>query len=288
MGYQVKWVEEHLGVTRKALIGFEKKKLMPENKGGLYREYTEEDIDRIWIIRLLQGMGYTLNEIKHISEDEEFDFETSLGKKIKQLEKKKEDVEHHLGYAKYIKMSGRVPTRPREMGSVKFEDFQENAYEKLNLNTMPNGDAMYQMIEQITTTKDVDSDVILEACEGMLQIFEKMEMNEEHIYIQSILPKQIVKRQSLGASHPEVQLIVKMIYESLLSINEDFKEMTEKQFARFFSSNYMGGDVAVIYEKDFGKDGCAFIAEAYAIFGGFKDYEAMIEEECNYGKMSSK
>ena len=104
MGYQVKWVEEHLGVTRKALIGFEKKKLMPENKGGLYREYTEEDIDRIWIIRLLQGMGYTLNEIKQISEDEEFDFEMSLGKKIKQLEKKKEDVERHLGYAKYIKI----------------------------------------------------------------------------------------------------------------------------------------------------------------------------------------
>ena len=31
MGYKVKWVEEHLGVSRKALRGFEKAGLMPKN-----------------------------------------------------------------------------------------------------------------------------------------------------------------------------------------------------------------------------------------------------------------
>lgn len=32
-GYKVKWVEDNLGVTRKALRGFEKAGLMPKNTG---------------------------------------------------------------------------------------------------------------------------------------------------------------------------------------------------------------------------------------------------------------
>lgn len=63
MGYKVKWVEENLGVSRKALRNFEKHGLMPANEGGGYRDYSDEDIERIWAIRLFQGMGYTLKEL---------------------------------------------------------------------------------------------------------------------------------------------------------------------------------------------------------------------------------
>ena len=65
MGYRVKWVEENLGVSRKALRIFEEKGLMPKNYGE-YRDYSEEDIGRIWTIRVLQGMGFTLSEINNI------------------------------------------------------------------------------------------------------------------------------------------------------------------------------------------------------------------------------
>ncbi len=37
----------------------------PENKGGQYRDYDDDDIDRIWTIRVLQGMGYSIKEICH-------------------------------------------------------------------------------------------------------------------------------------------------------------------------------------------------------------------------------
>lgn len=63
MGYKVKWVEDNLGVTRKALRGFEEAGLMLKNQGRQYRDYDEDDIDRIWTIRVLQGMGYKLKEI---------------------------------------------------------------------------------------------------------------------------------------------------------------------------------------------------------------------------------
>ena len=62
MGYKVKWVEDNLGVSHKALRNFEKLGLMPANGGG-YRDYSDEDIERIWKIRLLQEIGYSLKEI---------------------------------------------------------------------------------------------------------------------------------------------------------------------------------------------------------------------------------
>lgn len=88
MGYKVKWVEENLGVSRKALRNFEAKGLMPKNDGG-YRDYSDVDIDRIWTIRILQGMGYTLTEIVNMTNDETFDFDSSIQTKVKELEKKK-------------------------------------------------------------------------------------------------------------------------------------------------------------------------------------------------------
>ncbi len=59
MGYKVKWVEENLGVSRKALRNFEKHGLMPANEGGAYRDYSDEDIERIWAIRLFQILYLT-------------------------------------------------------------------------------------------------------------------------------------------------------------------------------------------------------------------------------------
>ena len=133
LGYKVKWVEDNLGVTRKALRVFEKAGLMPENKGGQYRDYDDDDIDRIWTIRVLQGMGYSIKEIYDMVDDDGFDFDTSISQKIEQLEEKKIELERHLGYAKTIKLTGRFPSRPKKMGEVKFEDFQNNAIERWNI-----------------------------------------------------------------------------------------------------------------------------------------------------------
>ena len=89
LGYKVKWVEDNLGITRKALRVFVKAGLMPENKGGQYRDYDDDDIDRIWTIRVLQGMGYSIKEICDMVSDDEFDFDTSISQKVEQLEEKK-------------------------------------------------------------------------------------------------------------------------------------------------------------------------------------------------------
>ena len=47
MGYSVKWVDEHLGITRDMLRYYEKEKLLPvaetRNPTNKYRDYSEED-----------------------------------------------------------------------------------------------------------------------------------------------------------------------------------------------------------------------------------------------------
>lgn len=152
MGYKVKWVEDHIGVSRKALRGFEKEGLMPENINKQHREYDDDDIDRIWAIRVMQGMGYT---VKEIAKDETFDFESSLGIKINELEGKKKKVERHIGYAKTIKLTGRFPARPKKMGEIKFEEFQEKALEGWNIIDDPQA-TEYQKVVETLLSKEPD------------------------------------------------------------------------------------------------------------------------------------
>ena len=147
MGYKVKWVEDNLGVTRKALRVFEEAGLMPENKNRQYRNYNEDDLDRIWMIRVLQGMGYSIKEIVNMVSDDEFDFDVSISQKIVQLEEKKAELERHLGYAKTIKFTGRFPLRPKKMGDIKFNDFQKHAIEGWNIYSDPRGEAYVQLVD---------------------------------------------------------------------------------------------------------------------------------------------
>ena len=213
MGYKVKWVEDNLGVTRKALRVFEKAGLMPENKGRQYRDYDDDDIDRIWMIRVLQGMGYSIKEIVAMVSDEEFDFDTSISQKVVQLEEKMVELERHLGYAKTIKFTGRFPSRPKRMGDVKFEDFQNNAIDRWNIYGDPQGEVYAQLAETILSkpTEEWETSDL----GRMISVLEMIKtMDTDLLIAEHVLPKAICKRKTLGANHPDVQLMVKLIFEN--------------------------------------------------------------------------
>lgn len=287
MGYKVKWVEDNLGITRKALRGFENAGLMPKNgackyESGKYRDYTEDDIDRLWAIRVMQGMGYTLKEIAQMISDETFDFDNSIAEKIKELEKEKAKLEQHLGYAKTIKMTGRFPSRPAKMGEIKFEEFQQQSIEGWNITDDPEA-LEYQKIAETLLSKSPEE---FESTDlgRMIAFFEKLAtMDTDKLLIEHVLPKAIVKRKELGPNHPDVQLLLKLIYENQNSFIKD-QAMTKKQFSRFYSSSYLCGDIAKMKSGDFTEDECLFVAEATAIFGGYENYDALLEEEAKYGR----
>ena len=286
MGYKVKWVEEHLGVTRKALRVFEKAGLMPENKDGKYRDYDDDDLDRIWTIRVLQGMGYSLKEITTMVSDAEFDFDTSISQKVAQLEEKIVELERHLGYAKTIKLTGCFPLRPNKMGEIKCDEFQKEAIEKWNVSGDPQGEAYAKLAETILSkpTEEWDNSDL----GRMFSVLEMIKtMDPDLLLAESVLPKAICKRKALGANHPDIQLMVKLIYESQNALYKSqgmADEMTKKQFSRIYSSSYLAGDVAKLKTSEFSKEDCEFIVEAVSIFGDYKNFDELIEEGLRHGR----
>lgn len=286
MGYKVKWVEDHLGVSRKALRGFEEAGLMPPNEAGKYRDYDDDDLDRIWAIRLLQGMGFTLKDIAsfiaQLENDDDFVFENTLAQKIEELEKKKQKIERHLGYARTIKLTGRFPARPAQMGEMKFDDFQEKALEGWNLANDPQA-AEYQKLAEAFLTKPQEEIDNSDLGRLLVMLEHMASMDTSFLMAQHVLPAEIAKRKDLGANHPEIQLLVKMLYDSIRTIDQ-LGDMSAAQFARFFSSSYFSGDVAKMASQRFCKEEAEFIAEALSIFGGFESYDALLEEEARYGR----
>ena len=260
--------------------------IMPKNKDSQYRDYDDDDIDRIWTIRILQGMGYTIKEIVNMVRDEEYDFDDSIAKKVSQLEAEKKKLERHLGYARAIKLTGRFPSRPKEMGKVRCEDFQNNAIEKWNILNDPQEEFYANLAE---TMLDKPPEEWENSDLGrMFSVIEKIKnIDIDVLLVEYVLPKAICKRKELGAGHPDIQFMVKLIYENqnALGIAYDMNEkMTIRQFARFYSSSYLAGDVARLKANDYSKDDCEFIAEAVSVFGGYKSHDELVETELRYGR----
>jgi len=286
MGYNVKWVEDNLGITRKALKGYEQHGLMPKNMNKKARNYDDDDLNRIWGIRVLQGMGYTLKEISLMIQKEDFDFEQSLGAKIEELEVKRRKLEQHLGYAKTIKFTGRFPCRPNTMGEVQFDEFHKQSLEKWNMENDPRTEE-YQKIAETFLEKTPEE---LENTDlgRMLFIMERaLTIGVDTMLIEYVLPKVIARKVECGVAHPEVQLMVKMLYENMKTINQ-VEDMSVKEFARIVSTSFMSGDISKIKTNNLSKKESEFIAGAIAYFGGYETYEALVEEEYGYGHREEK
>ena len=137
LGYRVKWVEDNLGITRDALRYLEKQGVLPKNKDKKPREYDDDDIHSLWMIRVLQGIGYSVHEIVDMAEDDGKSIDVTTGDKISKLEKVQKKIDLFLGYAKMIKLTGRFPAMPKDMGSVKFDDFYRKSINEWNAKDFP-------------------------------------------------------------------------------------------------------------------------------------------------------
>lgn len=284
MGYKVKWVEDNLGISRKALRGFERMGLMPKNEDRQHRDYSEEDIERIWAIRVMQGIGFSLKEIYDMTNDEGFDFKEALAEKAKQLEQDKLEIERHLGYAKNIKATGIFPSFPKDMGTVRFKEFKERALNEWNINNDPEGERFLAIADMVQKKPPEEwGDMDIGRFFAFLEDFELPKANIKKSMNDNTLIRGITNRITLGASNPEVQLLVKMIYENR---TPELEKMTPQQFARLYSSGFIAGDIARLFERNYGKEGCVFIADAVAIFGGYTDYNTMQSQklEVRHGK----
>lgn len=270
MGHSVKWVTDNLGITRDMLRYYEKEKLLPANPANKYRDYSDGDIDRIWGIKLLIGIGFSAKEIYALMNDPEFDFDTAIAKKVAELERKHDENVLYLEFAKSIKFMGRVPTTPK-VGSVRFDDFLAYVHENWNFYDDPRSAPFMEIADMLISKEPQEwspDDV-----ESILDMLESLNTEEMmHAYVLHGYYQVISDMRELGHTSDTVQRVVRLLHEYLVSHNREPEldgQITPQFIAKYTAPFFLGGDVAAQYEHNYGKEGCLFIAQALAYYGGY-------------------
>lgn len=264
MSYSIKWVKENLGITLKAIRYYEDEGLIPKNIKGKRREYNEDELNRLWSIKILIGIGYTAKEIReNIMNNLKFNFYESISEKIEELEKKSRDCQLYLNFAKTIKLTGRIPTT--ELGSMKFDDFIKYSRENWDFfsdeTLIPGIEKIFLKEHQEMNKNDLEK--ISEQIEsfGIENMYRALSI-QAYLYIISGL-------KNLKPNHPLVELAVMTFYkyvsENHILLGFD-RPMTISEFVKYFNPSSFEGDIGIMNERNFGKDGVLFISEALANF----------------------
>lgn len=274
MGYSTKWVKENLGITLDMIRYYENEKLLPkkESRNPLnnYRDYSDKDIERIWGIKLLIGVGFTAKEIYSLMNDADFDFNAAIAKKVEELERKHDEILIHLEFAKSIKLLGRVPNTAK-IGSVKFNDYLEYVHKNWNFYDDPRTapfmktvDALVSNVPQEWSPADV---------ERIFELFKNSDVEEMmHAYALNGYYQVISDMKDIGYDSDIVQRVVRLLHEYIVSHNAEPDldgKITPQFFAKYTAPFFLEGDIAIQYEKSYGKEGCLFIARALAFYGGY-------------------
>lgn len=107
MKYKVKWIEDHMGITRNMIRRYEKKGVISKNEEGKDREFGEDELIQLWNIRVLVSLGFTLDEVKEILDGNDLNAITE--KKLKQLHEECRDLTGKINFLNIVKMTGKIP-----------------------------------------------------------------------------------------------------------------------------------------------------------------------------------
>lgn len=263
MGYSIKWLSDNLGITRDMIRHYEKAKLIPANTENKYRNYSDEEIERIWGIKLLIEIGFSTKEIYALMHDPEFDFDTAIAKKVKKLEQEYDKMSHCLGFAKTIKMTGRIPTTSK-IGSIRFDDFIAIVRENWDIYNDPHTVSLMKKEDEYLSKSLKEEQSIW----GEIENFD----TRKRIYACALLGYfQIISdMKEFTYDSDVVQKVVRLLHEYMNAQPEFEGKITPQFIARDTASLFVAGDVSKDYEKIYGKEGCQFIAQALAYYGGYK------------------
>lgn len=78
--------------------------------------------------------------------------------------------------------------------------------------------------------------------------------------------------RELEYSSETVQRVVALLHRYLVDHNTEPEldgKITPQFVAKYTAPFFLEGDVATLHERNYGKDGCLFIAQALAFYGGY-------------------
>lgn len=265
MGKKVKWVQDNLGITRSALRVYESKGLLPPNEKGGYRDYDEDDLHRLWTIKELQGLGYSLAEIGVMLESDEFDFHAAMAEKVRELEERQAELDVLVSYAKMVRMIGKLPSS-EELGTVTFQQHHEKAMQQYSTKELPSG--IEGFIDEMAKGPDsADTDKLLQSLHEFASEYKESPEDREYNASFIVYESDLVRRADRSASDQEVQMIVKLLFEAMKrhgKLRGD--ELTVHVFAEAMETAYESGDIGRLEKSRLGDQGCRFLVEAVKEF----------------------
>lgn len=287
MKYTIKWIEENLGITRKTIRNYEEKGLLSSkasrNPTNNYREYDDDDIDRIWGIKTLQGIGYSLSEIHDLIENPETDLYKSISAKVVDLEKKRDEITSYIEFASTIKLTGTVPS-VKKLGSMKFSDFMEYSRKNWSIRENPciedfmdATNSLQELKSHELTKHDIDRlESIANQINHVIDLFGNPEKIQP-LYMMNAYYEILARMQSLDPHSQPVQIVVEQLFhftEETIIKSEKKERFTPNFFARYTVPLFLkGSDLGSLNNEKYGPKGAEFIAKAIAFFGGYKSPE---------------
>ena len=166
-------------------------------------------------------------------------------------------------------MTGRIPNTT-QIGKMKFDDFIEYARQNWNAFNDSQGEKYMALVDTIMDkpTEEWDNTDL----QRLMDFYGEIEP-EQLVYMQTVAGyyRVIVDMMPLGYTHEAVQSVVNCLYEYMLkSIEQQNQEtFTRLYFADHTVSSFIESGFAVMNERNYGKDGCLFIAKALAHYGGY-------------------
>ena len=218
MKYGTKWILENLGIKLSTIRHYEDMGLMDEKRlgptrkpGSDVREYNREQVEHIWAIKILCGIGFSYEELQELANDPNLNFNKYIGEKVMALEKKQEEVQQNLEYAKTIQITGRIPSLnlfDRE-SKVNADDFIQESKEKWNIFSDPDIAPMAEFQDFILNTpKETWGEELIR------KFLEAVEILSQQWYVVSIVSyfQILVRLSHLDYKSEIIQTIVDQLY----------------------------------------------------------------------------
>lgn len=265
MEYDIKWIETNLGISRKTINRYMVEKFIKDKrKQGKLIKFSKDEVKAIWYIKTFIGMGYTTKDIdemiKQIKKNEGFDFIGTISSKIEKLEEKiKWDIQS-LELAKTIKLTGRIPTI-KEVETMKYENFIKHIRENYNFVSDDGFSELLKRAEK--SINNYNDNSIKNVIETITPEYHFM-MDYEAFY------RILKEMKDLDYKSEVVQTIVNKFYEFFCKYADKLGfegKATKTIFAAYLNPYYFDdGDMKIMNEKKYGKDGCEFISRALKYF----------------------
>lgn len=274
------WINKNLGISRKTVQLYTRiysDIIHPEIKKNVSNTnliYSDDDIEKIWLIKLLIEVGYSHDEVKEFF-DKKDNIKELLINKIEELETRKSELEHLIGFVKYVKVTGAIPEINSNSKVIKFNEYLKIVCDMFNAEYVKRLDDMSNLnkkINSLSLTAKFDAedneDPLLNFSNKFIESMGQS--NDGSLNYMVAIQKfryRIFENKYKGYKSEEIQQIIKEIYEYEKEfVFYEIDNLTIEEFVMYHLLDYKDSEVAEINEKTLGKDFCLFMIDALRYF----------------------